>query len=71
MFEPEREPVYDSHRDKGRFRVETDRMEAVSRQAHHVLFPACDKEQIPLCRQLFQPETIVIPKITGIQEAHL
>ena len=48
MFEPEREPVYDSHRDKGRFRVETDRMEAVSRQAHHVFFPTCDEEQIPL-----------------------
>ena len=61
MFEPERKPVYDSRRDKSRFRIETDRMEAVCRQTHHVLFPACDKE----------PETVVIAKITGIQEPHL
>ena len=71
MFEPERKPVYDSRRDKSRFRIETDRMEAVCRQAHHVLFSACDKEQITFCRQLFQPETVVVAKITGVQEPHL
>lgn len=53
------------------FRIETDRMEAVCRQTHHILFPACDKEQITLCRQLLQPETVVVAKITGIQEPHL
>ena len=40
MFEPERKPVYDSRRDKSRFRIETDRMEAVCRQALHMLSPA-------------------------------
>ena len=46
MFEPEREPVYDSHRDKGRFRVETDRMEPVRRQRQHVLFPARQEQRV-------------------------
>ena len=44
MFEPEREPMNNSHGNSHRFRIEADSMEPVNRQAHHVLLTTRNKE---------------------------
>ena len=52
------------------FRIETDRMEPVRRQRQHVLFPARQEQRVAFGRQLFQPETIIISRMTAVHEPY-
>lgn len=45
-------------------------MEAVRRQRQHVLLAAREEEQVALRGQLLQPETVVVARVSAIDEAH-
>ena len=57
-------------RDYRGFRVEADGLETVSRKRHHVLLATREEEQVALRGQLFQTETVVVARMTAIDETH-
>ena len=46
-------------------------MESVCRKAHHVFFPAGNKQQVAFGGQLVKSEAIIVAQISGVKETHL